>query len=125
MPKKESIEKLKTLSAEEYEKYLGVELVDIKKEDFNILRKVFNLIVLPSMKIVISDNSHSDLAHKYGVDFDKTLTEGTIERMEDNRIVFAFKIPGYQSDPELRKTGDDYLNFKEAIRRKVLEFIQQ
>ncbi|MCX6730189.1 MAG: hypothetical protein NT058_01695 [Candidatus Portnoybacteria bacterium] len=128
MSKKESIEKPKTLSVEEWEKLLVVELTDVTKEDFALgpeaQSKFLKFIVLPSMRILIGRWSHSDMTCKEGVDLDETVTEGYIEIRTDN-IVFKFKLPMYQSRPKFEELDNNYLNFKEAVRQKVLEFIKE
>ncbi len=133
MRKKESIEELKILSVEEWEKLMSVRLENLTREDFKLSEedlksvipyKFFTFIVSPSMEIIINKEGHSDTICKNGLQFGDTMTEGNIDIRLDN-IVFKFKLPGYQDPPKFTELNDNYLNFKEAIRRKVLEFIRE
>jgi hypothetical protein len=132
MRKKESIEKSKILSVEDWERLMSVRLENLTREDFKLseedLKSVipyrfFTFIISPSMEIIINKKGHSDTICKNGLEFDETITEGNVEVQAEN-IVFKFKLPMYQSRPRFAELDDNYLNFKEAVRRKVLEFIK-
>jgi hypothetical protein len=134
MREKESIEKSKTLSVEEWKKLLTrVRLENLTKEDFNLSEedlkstipyRFFTFLVSPSMEIIINKQGHSDTVYKNGLQFGETVTEGNIEVRADNCIVFTFKSVIYQKPPKFEELDNNYLNFKEAVRQKVLEFIK-
>lgn len=128
MRKKESIEKPKTLLVEEWEKLLAVEFTDVTKEDFALgpeaKSKFLKFIVLPSMRILIGRWSHSGMIYKEGVGLDETIIEGYIRTNKDDSTIINFKLPIHQAPPKFNELDDNYLNPKEAVRRKILEFIK-
>jgi hypothetical protein len=124
MRKKESIENSKILSVEDWERLLRLRLLDNTRKDFikNLRSVDFRFIVTPSMEIVINGAPHHYLHKLMGLDSEDTVTEGTINNTF-GEISINFKAPNYQSSSKFDELDNNYLNFKAAIRNKILEFI--
>jgi len=123
-----------------FEKLLSIDTTDIDLNDFKN-KNHFVFAVTPEYKILLSKKSHEHLFEKYGVDLDRTLTEGYLnvyDKMdekdrdylrglfttyENDKVIITFKSSMYQLTPGFKGTPEELSNLKFAIRNKIFDFL--
>ncbi len=111
------------MSKDEFERLLTFRLFDVSQDDLKSLKKTFVFSVTPSYEICISGKSHESMSREYGVDLDKTLAEGYIEKWKKSGLNVDFKA-NYQPVKGFGGTEREEGAFHDAIRNKIKEFIE-
>lgn len=86
--------------------------------------KFLTFAVNENYNIFITDKFHADLSEKYGVDLDRTLTEGNF-RVLEGKVNVLFKPAVYQPNPGFNGNSKELENLKDAVKVKLFEFIRK
>ena len=106
------------MSAEEYEDLLKISLTDVGDDELNHPGTLL-FSVTPGLTIFITKKSHGYLSDQYGVDLDKTFTEGYITINKDGISEIIFKTDEYQPARGFHGTNEEFNSLKLAVRRKI------
>ncbi len=127
-----------TQTVEFFEKVLNINTTDINMDEFK-KNKSFVFGVTPEYNILLSNVSHNYLEEKYGLDLDRSLTEGYLIVSDKDEVSFKkfggikinkntyimFKADRYQPVPGFKGSPEEFSNLKTAIKNKILDFINQ
>lgn len=123
MLNREKFEEKQETSIKQYEDLLIVRLTDIGKRDF-FEGRWFAFSVTPELTIYITDRNHEFLSDSYGVELDKTLTEGYVKILANNETTINFKLDSYQKNPQFRGSEQEFYNFKQAVKNTITKFVK-
>jgi hypothetical protein len=111
------------ITAEQYESLLSLKLVDMTRKDLlNAVEVMAQFIVTPEYEIQITDRGHDHFFYRYGVDPDRTLTEGNIFK-DDGKVKVSFK-SRYQPIPGFQGTENEMKALQVAAKDKIISLFK-
>ena len=106
------------MNADRFEELLKVRLADIGEEELK-KTKFMVFSVTPGLAIFISKVSHEVLSNQFGVDLDRTYTEGYVTLSDGGQHEIIFKTDEYQPARGFQGTDEEFGSLKLAVKRKL------
>lgn len=117
------IETPKKARIENYEQFLSVQLADISREELHG-EGIFSFAVTPEFTIFVTKDFHEHLFEGWGVDPDRTLTEGQVRTHAGQPPVFRFKADRYQPTPGFRGSTEELRTLQQGVRKVLTDVIR-
>ncbi len=106
------------MSVENYESLLEIQFANASSRDLKA-EGTFTFAVTETYSIFITRGFHASLVDNYGVDLDRTLTEGYITTAVGMPPRIEFKHPIYQPVPGFKGSSQELSLLQSGVRNKI------
>ena len=113
----------KSIEENEFLNFLEVRVVEAQERH---KKDGWSFAVTENFRVYITSSTHERLSGAYGVDLDRTLTEGYLSFDETGRLKeVRFKPPFYQKQPAFGGDLKRIEQLKSAVRTKIKEALSE
>ena len=102
-----------------------LDMVAVKRVDKLTARKQWYFVVSENFDIYITTNSHDYVHRTFGVNPDRSLTEGYISFNPDGTVLETTFKPQYQPVPGFKKGPEELKKLQDAVDDKIKESLNK